>query len=297
MRTERHAYLILAHKNWNQLIKLVELLDDERNDIYIHIDKKSQIGEDILEMIRRAVAKSKICFVDRVEVQWGDYSVIEAEFRLLRAAVNENYQYFHLISGMDLPLKSQNEIHEYFDRHNGKEFIQFLDDEWTRKTQTRVRYYWFFQGKLGSRREQSPIYVIQRLLLGLQKLIGINRCRKYTARTGAQWVSITRKFATCLCDNEQLIEKRFAQTFCPDEWMMQTIAIENGFTDFVYCLQPVDTRLSIQRYIDWERGTPYIFRASDYDELMESDCLFARKFDETIDNVIIDKIYLSVHKD
>lgn len=113
MHTAKHAYLILAHKNWSQLRKLVELLDDEGNDIYIHIDKKSQISEDTLEMIMMAAVKSKVSFVDRMEVQWGAYSVVEAELKLLRAAVAENYQYFHMISGMDLPLKPQAEIHVF----------------------------------------------------------------------------------------------------------------------------------------------------------------------------------------
>ena len=30
---------------------------------------------------------------------------------------------------------------------------------------------------------------------------------------------------------------------------------------------------------------------------MESNCLFARKFDETVDNDIIEKIYAAVHKE
>lgn len=141
-------------------------------------------------MIRRAAGKSKVCFVDRVDVRWGDYSVVEAELKLLRAAVAENYQYFHLISGMDLPLKPQAEIHAFFDRHIGKEFIQFLDDECTKKAQIRIKYYWPFQGKPETRRERSPLFIIQRRFIGLQRLIGIIRCRKYTARTGAQWFSV-----------------------------------------------------------------------------------------------------------
>ena len=36
---KRHAYLIMAYNNWRQLRMLLELLDDPRNDIYIHIDK------------------------------------------------------------------------------------------------------------------------------------------------------------------------------------------------------------------------------------------------------------------
>ena len=64
-------------------------------------------------MIRRTAGKSKVCFIGRMEVQWGDYSVVEAELKLLHAAVAENYQYFYRISGMDLPLKPQAEIHVF----------------------------------------------------------------------------------------------------------------------------------------------------------------------------------------
>ena len=44
------------------------------------------------------------------------------------------------------------------------------------------------------------------------------------------------------------------------------------------------------RLIDWNRGKPYTFRSSDYDELCESDMLFARKFDASVDSEIIKSI-------
>ena len=44
------------------------------------------------------------------------------------------------------------------------------------------------------------------------------------------------------------------------------------------------------RLIDWNRGSPYTFRQADFQELMASDCMFARKFDETVDGAIIDEI-------
>lgn len=39
----RHAYCIIAHSNPQQLWHLIDLLDDERNDIYIHVDQKVDI--------------------------------------------------------------------------------------------------------------------------------------------------------------------------------------------------------------------------------------------------------------
>ena len=43
MIMDKHAYLIIAHSNLEQLHKLLLLLDDPRNDIYIHLDLKSKL--------------------------------------------------------------------------------------------------------------------------------------------------------------------------------------------------------------------------------------------------------------
>lgn len=40
---KKHAYLIIEHKDNFVLETLIELLDDSRNDIFIHIDKKLKI--------------------------------------------------------------------------------------------------------------------------------------------------------------------------------------------------------------------------------------------------------------
>ena len=40
----RHAFLILAHNEFQILKILLSMLDDGRNDIYLHIDKKVVLG-------------------------------------------------------------------------------------------------------------------------------------------------------------------------------------------------------------------------------------------------------------
>lgn len=42
---KRHAYCIIVHNNPDQLNILVDLIDDERNDIYIHVDKDVDIQQ------------------------------------------------------------------------------------------------------------------------------------------------------------------------------------------------------------------------------------------------------------
>lgn len=47
------------------------------------------------------------------------------------------------------------------------------------------------------------------------------------------------------------------------------------------------------RYIDWSLGGshPKTFTLSDYDNLIDSNCIFARKFNTEVDKNVIDKIY------
>ncbi len=293
---DRHAYLILAHRNWNQLSILISLLDYKDNDIYIHIDKNSFFGEKERKQIKDSCKESQVVFVERRSVGWGDYSVVDAELLLLKTAVCKGYLYYHLISGMDLPLKTQREIHAFFQRNSGKEFIHYLDDVWKEKTSTRVQCYWPLQRVCASKRGKGIFFFLQRALVKIQIFLGVNRAKEYALQTGSQWFSITNELAKKLCANDKIIKKRFSRTFCCDEWVVQTMADELGFRQKCYHPGASSTKETILRYIDWEKGNPYIFRLEDLSDLLNSNCLFARKFDDTIDSQIIESVYLAVNK-
>lgn len=66
-------------------------------------------------------------FAERTRVNWGGYSQIQAELNLLKAAANsgEDYSYYHLLSGADLPLRPAQEIWGFFEQR-GTEFIHFF---------------------------------------------------------------------------------------------------------------------------------------------------------------------------
>ena len=110
---QKHAYLIMAHNEWGLLNKLLQMLDDPRNDIYIHIDIKAEV--DITALYKTVYAES--FYVPRMDVVWGGDSLVKCELELLKAAAPKHYAYYHLLSGVDLPLKSQNEIHDFFSEH------------------------------------------------------------------------------------------------------------------------------------------------------------------------------------
>ena len=145
-----HAVMIIAHNQFDLLEKLISALDDKQNDIFVHIDAEADNFD--FEHFRKIPKYSEIHFTDRINVTWGDFSQVKAEIILLKAAVeNESkgkkYSYFHLISGCDLPIKSNDEIHEFFKENNGKEFIHFSSEKVSEQSIGRIRYYHFFRNK------------------------------------------------------------------------------------------------------------------------------------------------------
>ena len=292
----KHAYLIMAHRNWDQLKILLTLLDDSRNDIFLHIDKKNYPPQNIIEDFAGVLQHTTVYFVESINVSWGGYSVVAAEIILLKAAIKMyHYDYYHLLSGQDLPLKTQNEIHSFFDQHHGEEFIDFADKSWMDRNIDRYRYYWIFQEYM-SRENHRVFQKLERKGNRIQRALHIDRVRGYVYCGGSNWFSITDEFARLLCANSRRIRKRFRFTLCSDECFLQMLSLENGYEQKTY--QVIHKKKSgNMRFVDWDRGSPYIFRTEDFEDLIRSEKLFARKFDITVDAEIIEKIFAHLYSE
>lgn len=293
---QRHAFLIIAHNQYPLLEKLIRLLDHPQNDIYIHADKKAV---DFDPAYFAAIPRhSGICFSRRVRVTWGGASMIEAELTLLEAAVEGKYDYYHLLSGVDLPIKPMDCIHRFFREQEGKELIHFGAEQWEAKPhiQERAALYHFLHEWIG--RERGLLRRVENLSLAVQRRLGINRLKKRggTVRAGANWFSITHGFARYVTDHAREIRKDYRFTSCADEIFLQTVFVNSPFRDNAYVARGAgrDSFENVMRFIDWDRGQPYVFGSGDFEELMASPCLFARKFDLTEDAAIVERVYESI---
>lgn len=278
---KRHAYLILAHNNFGQLRKLVSLLDDPRNDIFIHIDGRAHFNGRKWQNVCR---HSALVFTKRrFRVHWGGYSIIRSEMELLKTATSfGEYDYYHLLSGADLPLKSQDTIHEFFDKNGGQEFLNLWD--MTEEAQLRFRYYTLFPE--GARNFITAYFnkIVKNHLRKRGRTINDGIEFKY----GSQWFSITDSLARYAVTQEDWIDKVFSHTCICDEVFFATLVWNSGFRDKI---SPKNTNL---RRIDWPHKAarhPITFRTGDFESLMNCDAFWARKFSENVDNEIIEKIY------
>lgn len=287
----KHAYLIMAHNQFEVLLKTMKLLDNERNDFYIHIDKKTNFTD--FDYLKNAVIHSKVFFIKRTNVKWAHYSQIKCELSLLEAAANNgHYQYYHLISGVDMPIKNCSSILEFFDKNQGMEFVDFYDikKEWI----NRIKYYHLFIfGK--EKNDFNKMFI--KISCFIQKVFFINRIKDIgnNIAYGSNWFSITNDLANYVLKKKSFIEKHFKYSYCGDELFLQTLVKNSPFFDKTcYRLKVNSENKEMQfnlRCIDWERGDPYIWRHQDYNYLINSQYLFARKFDNNIDNVIIDELF------
>ena len=274
----KHAFLIIAHGDYEVLRTLIRLLDDDRYDIYIMVDKTSPLPER-LETHRAKLSMLK----KRVDIRWGHVSQIKAEIALFEAAsANGPYGYYHLLSGVDLPIKNLDYIFDFFERNAGKEFVGFTrKTDWLDKVmkyQFFIRYY-KMKGRLGT--------AIKAISYRLEHMANKLHKRSDEAfRKGSNWVSITEDFCRYLLGKKNWIKKRFRYTFCGDEIFLQTVLWNSPFREHIYSLHSESD--GNQREIIWENNNPHIWGSSstDIEKLQASDKLFARKFSPTYPEMI-----------
>ena len=253
----KQAILIMAHNNINILKLLIKKLDSLCFDIFLHLDQKSYISK---EELNGLTTKSKLYIYKEISVKWADYSQVECEFYLIDKALNTgNYEYFHLISGADFPLKKPEYIYDFFHNNYGKEFVHY-----------------------------------QSLELPENKVSWIVNKTNMKLYTGANWFSITDSLARYVLSLRDISREIFIGSKSSDEFFLQTFVYDSPFKDKLYNKDFNDNYDSIKRKIDWKRGHPYVWTINDYDELINSPFFFARKFAEDVDFDIVERLFLDV---
>lgn len=285
----KFAYLIMAHDNQSQLAILLKLLNQPENEIFLHIDLKWKNVN--VECLRDVVDKAVLHIYRKFRVEWAGISQTKCQIFLLNEAVKKYHDYYHLISGHDLPIKKHKDIIEFFEKNKGKEFVHFESKEFCSKDACKYYHFWGQFYRRG--REITGFFCyLEKISLCIQKKMNI--FRKYYC--GANWYSITHGLAVDFCEHKKKMLRMVRWTKSSDEYILQTfikLVSAQKYNFYSSTISP-DNYMSIARLIDWKRGHPYVWGKSDYEEIITSDRMFARKFDEEKDFEIIKMIEQSV---
>ena len=281
------AYLIQAHKNWEQVALLIQLLKENWNEIFIHVDAKSQFEE---VQLKKWIPNIDVHFVaPRIKVYWGHVSQVHATLALLQSAFHApgGFDRFVLLSGQDLPIKTNDHIFRFFDNnpHEYLQYYKFPIKWWVYGGYDRVQIY-NFPEVLG------PFW--NKINRKIQMLLPFRRSLPFEGHLfgGGQWFNLTRGAVESILQYVQATDvlKKIKYTSCIDEIFFQSILLNSRFADLCEC--------NDLRYVDWgfHGSNPKTLEQSDFQTLQDSTAFFARKFDQSHDSEIIQSVLQLLEK-
>ncbi|MFY7651217.1 MAG: beta-1,6-N-acetylglucosaminyltransferase [Chitinophagaceae bacterium] len=272
------AHLILTHANPQQSERLIKRLSHPDAHWFIHVDAKTDIKPFLyLKNI------PNVQFVEKREkVTWGAYSIIQATINGLTAIVNHNinFNYVNLLSAQDYPLVSTETIHQFLEKNLDRAFTEFylVATEWQEAIFRLKKYHLTnhqFKGNQWVEKWMNKLLPERKMP---QNLIPVGR---------SQWFTIAGKHAKYIVDylnKHKDVQRFFDLTWGSDEIVIQTILYNSPFRQDM-----VNDNL---RYIDWSEGkpSPKTFTLNDANTLLSCGKLFARKFNDTVDVAILNKL-------
>lgn len=278
------AFLMQCHKNPEQINLLLEALNHPMVDVFVHVDKKSQaIKDKITQRAGVYILPEQQC----VDVQWAQYSQVEATLQLLRAAVNRGgYSHYWLISGQDYPLRPMDNILDFLEANQEANFIECSQI----KPFNKRNDVYFPNSVIGRKLWQK---VLKNLWIygtgGWNKTFPIFKRKApddFKYWFGSQWWCLNSTTAQWIIDylNEHTeYEKVFEHSLCSDECFFQTLVMNSPFAN---------TTKPYLHYIKWEKGksSPRTLTTIDYEELKKTEKIIARKFDIDVDTEIIERL-------
>ena len=271
----RIAYLILCHKNPSQVELLIDQLDSDDVDFYVHIDKKNDNF-----ILRDRTNLHVLPIESRVDIQWATFSMIEAEVNLIHTmfSSNQKYDYAVLLSGQDFPIKSNAKIYKYLENHAGDNFIDIISHNnnlfkgYMKRTE--MYFFSFMQRRTFISRLIRKIYI---LLLGNIKALKRKHPADLTFEFGSQWWVLSSDFLNWVCmflDKNPEYTEYYKHTMAPDESFFQTLIASSPFSKTI--------RPSLT-FLTWNSSDnhPDTIELNDLDKIMGlKEFLFCRKIED-----------------
>jgi hypothetical protein len=274
------AYLVMAHTAPEQVARLVRRISTPEDIVYVHVDRKTP-----LEPFQRAFAELPLpprLMPRRVPVHWGGYGIVKATLMGIRLLLDDPRPWTHLVllSGADYPIRSPQEIREFFAAHEGRSFVSWSagDGHKVPDEQRAGNVTWHWPGDMerlltwtisirGRRwhfpNERIPFALPRRLPPGLT-----------TPYQGSAWVNLSREAARyCARFLRRRLDAQafFRTTMIQDEFVFQMLLLNSPLRDTV-----VNEDL---RYMNWAGNSPPTIQLADVAPMRASAKLFGRKFD------------------
>jgi len=262
------AYFIGCHNKANQFNRLMNAIYRPNNIYIINIDKKSPI--EFYQTITSSIFSTyeNVYFMHN-RVDWGGWNQVQVMLDAMKKALSLDNGWTHFInlSGLDFPIKNQEEIQNELSMSLDKSYIGARHYNYTENEAERL-----FSFKIIGYKEKRPFRID--LMYPSIKFY-----------KGSQWMILSRSFCNYALYGRmsKKLKTLFAGVLIPDESFFQTLAANWESSSIVW---------ENKHFIVWlpKKSHPEILNLSNFKQIIESQKYFARKFDEEIDSEIISKL-------
>lgn len=294
----KKAYIILVHKNPQQVYRLLEKLDDGNSIFFIHLDKRTSIKS----FRKLDHFQQKLKFVEREKTGWGSFGLVTATINALKEVkkADEKFDQVILLSGQDYPIKSNLFIDTFFKESGYSIFIEYFTIPNYEKWEPRGGLYRVDKYYLGHKLYQKYTAKTLNFLSGFFSRLKRNLPDDLIPYAGSQWWMINMHAVNYILEfieqNPDYVSfHKF--TFAADEVFFHTILL-NASDELLHNSIAKDSK----RFLSWKDSNnahPDVLTVKDLTDLKNSTALFARKFDERVDskifNLIDDYCLLDAH--
>jgi hypothetical protein len=274
------AHLILAHTNGEQVKRLIRRLANF-SDVYIHVDAKADISEFI---VKDKMPHDVVYIEPRLHCWWGGASAISAEMSMLRSSIKKHYDRYVFLSGLDYPIKPDNEIIRFFEAHKDVEFIRAccISDSNDYRFYRRCKQIWFFDHINMAKRIWHRFNMISKIPFRSGLIHdGENTNKAYWGSAYWAFTNPCAEYVMDFYDSHQKFNKWFKHSCTVDELYFHTIVHNSEFSKRTLMGGPEPEHRGLVywrnlHYFDYGNEIR-VFDENDFEMLSKLDELYVRK--------------------
>lgn len=312
----KHAVLIMAHKNKEQLKRLIRTLDCEEFDFFVHCDKKWTLSKEEIKEIENC-GQNVTVIKKRIHGELDKWSLPQISLNLIDEALKREkdkgleYHYFLLLSGQDYPIKSKKYILEFLENQYPKPLIDvqsYEEGNWVSKKFMLVRWinkidevHKKMKPSIWRKLRVAP-YVIADKLEQFFMRSPYERLQKYKIDLygGSAWWILPKQIIAYIRIQRQKnsgLIRELKRTWTPEETFFQIMAMNSPCANLVNVNDEIfDDGQRCMTYANFItptkgfRGHPHDITEEDFERIMAKKALFARKFNDKTDSKVLDMI-------
>lgn len=273
MKKRKHALIITAYQEFDYLETLCRVYS-LYFDCYVHIDKKSPQAHKAVEKLNQL---KNVFAISQYQINWGSYKHILAILALLQKAVEDEIEFFHIISANTILIKNPQKLMEFFEKEPERVYMEVKKNTGQSFYEFDYRYTaYFFQHVYDLKGENRSFWEkVEKWGSAFQRKIKL-RSGIHMDYKGYVYCHLPRQVVLYILSyvkqNPQYI-KELKYCSIGEEFFFQNIIMGSK-----YASEVINDPLI---YDEWgERGNPAFLDMTDIDKLCNTNAFFARKVSE-----------------